>query len=224
MLLLPAAEPTKAAGEIIVAGDGSAMLALPEGLHLPRLITDAGEKSDLAIYKFLHRRNRKTTIHAPLTFAPSNSSMFGARRKALDWSSSSRSSSRPYTKEMKETRHPQTVKQHLAALRMLFDNMVIGQIIPNNPATSVRGPKYSTKKRQDAGADGGRDAAAFQGDRHQPPGRPAGSSVNRSDGLHVRKGERRHPHEGRGLLPDGREVESAPPRKRREASRSLRAP
>ena len=29
---------------------------------------------------------------------------------------------------------------------MLFDNMVIGQIIPNNPAASVRGPKYSTKK------------------------------------------------------------------------------
>ena len=29
---------------------------------------------------------------------------------------------------------------------MLFDSMVIGQIIPNNPAASVCGPKYSTKK------------------------------------------------------------------------------
>ena len=51
-----------------------------------------------------------------------------------------------YAKELKEIRHPQTVKQHLAALRMLFDNLVIGQVIPNNPAASVRGPKYSTKK------------------------------------------------------------------------------
>jgi len=35
-----------------------------------------------------------------------------------------------------------TVKQHLAAIRMLFDWLVIGQVVPNNPAHSVRGPKY----------------------------------------------------------------------------------
>lgn len=29
---------------------------------------------------------------------------------------------------------------------MLFDSLVIGQIIPNNPAARVRGPKYSAKK------------------------------------------------------------------------------
>ena len=41
---------------------------------------------------------------------------------------------------------PQTVKQHLAAIRMLFDWMVVGQVIPMNPASSVRGPRYSIKK------------------------------------------------------------------------------
>ena len=41
---------------------------------------------------------------------------------------------------------PQTVKQHLAAIRMLFDWLVIGQVVPFNPATSVRGPRYSIKK------------------------------------------------------------------------------
>lgn len=35
-----------------------------------------------------------------------------------------------------------TVKQHLAAIRMLFDWLVTGQIVPHNPATSVRGPKH----------------------------------------------------------------------------------
>jgi site-specific recombinase XerD len=39
-----------------------------------------------------------------------------------------------------------TVKQHLAALRMLFDWLVIGQVMPSNPATSVRGPKYVIDK------------------------------------------------------------------------------
>ena len=39
-----------------------------------------------------------------------------------------------------------TVKQHLAAIRMLFDWLVTGQIIPVNPAHAVRGPKHSVKK------------------------------------------------------------------------------
>jgi len=38
-----------------------------------------------------------------------------------------------------------TVKQHLAAIRMLFDWLVVGQIVATNPASSVRGPKHSVK-------------------------------------------------------------------------------
>lgn len=41
---------------------------------------------------------------------------------------------------------PPTVKQHLAAIRMLFDWLVTGQIAPNNPSTSVRGPKHVVKR------------------------------------------------------------------------------
>ena len=33
-----------------------------------------------------------------------------------------------------------TIKQHLAAIRRLCDRLVTGQVIPTNPATSVRGP------------------------------------------------------------------------------------
>ncbi len=39
-----------------------------------------------------------------------------------------------------------TIKQHLAAIKMLFDYLVTGQIVPFNPASAVRGPKYSTKR------------------------------------------------------------------------------
>lgn len=35
-----------------------------------------------------------------------------------------------------------TVKQHLAAIRMVFDYLVAGHIITVNPAAAVRGPKY----------------------------------------------------------------------------------
>ena len=39
-----------------------------------------------------------------------------------------------------------TVKQHLAAVRMLFDWMILGQFLPVNPAASVRGPKHTVKR------------------------------------------------------------------------------
>ena len=35
-----------------------------------------------------------------------------------------------------------TIKQHLAAIRMLFDWLVVGQVINANPAHAVRGPRH----------------------------------------------------------------------------------
>jgi len=37
-------------------------------------------------------------------------------------------------------------KQHLACIRMLFDWLVTGQVMPSNPAHSVRGPRHSVSK------------------------------------------------------------------------------
>jgi site-specific recombinase XerD len=51
-----------------------------------------------------------------------------------------------YIEELQTQRSAPTVKQHLAAVRMLFDWLVIGQILPMNPASSVRGPRYSVKR------------------------------------------------------------------------------
>ena len=39
-----------------------------------------------------------------------------------------------------------TVKQHLAAIRMLFDWLVVGHVLEVNPAHAVRGPKHVVKK------------------------------------------------------------------------------
>jgi site-specific recombinase XerD len=38
-----------------------------------------------------------------------------------------------------------SVKQHLAAIRMLFDWLVTGQVVATNPAHAVRGPKHVVK-------------------------------------------------------------------------------
>ena len=39
-----------------------------------------------------------------------------------------------------------TVKQHLAAIRMLGDWLVVSQVLPVNPAAAVRGPKHVVTK------------------------------------------------------------------------------
>ena len=50
-----------------------------------------------------------------------------------------------YIEGLQDTASAPTVKQHLAALRHLFDWLVVGQILPTNPASSVRGPTHVVK-------------------------------------------------------------------------------
>ncbi len=50
-----------------------------------------------------------------------------------------------YIEQLTDAYAAPTVKQHLAAIRMLFDWLVLGQLIAMNPASSVRGPKHSVK-------------------------------------------------------------------------------
>jgi site-specific recombinase XerD len=51
-----------------------------------------------------------------------------------------------YIEQLTQTRSAPSVKQHLAAIRMLFDWLVVGQIVPSNPASVVRGPKHVVKR------------------------------------------------------------------------------
>lgn len=51
-----------------------------------------------------------------------------------------------YIEELGQVCSAPTVKQRLAAIRHLFDWLVIGQVVPLNPAGSVRGPSHSVKR------------------------------------------------------------------------------
>jgi site-specific recombinase XerD len=51
-----------------------------------------------------------------------------------------------YIEQLCSFRSAPTVKQHLAAVRMLFDWLVVGQVVPTNPASVVRGPSYVVKR------------------------------------------------------------------------------
>ena len=50
-----------------------------------------------------------------------------------------------YIEARQQTHSAPDVKQQLAAVRMLFDWPIIGQVLPHNPAAAVRGPKHVVK-------------------------------------------------------------------------------
>lgn len=51
-----------------------------------------------------------------------------------------------YIEDLQRRISAPSVKVQLAAIRMLFDWLVVGQVMPSNPASAVRGPKHSVKK------------------------------------------------------------------------------
>jgi integrase/recombinase XerD len=113
---------------------------------LPVLIRRVGEKASWRFIEFFtaNIRNKNTrTAYAQ------------AIRQFFQWCEARRvrelEQIRPvliasYIEELQTQRSAPTVKQHLAAVRMLFDWLVIGQVLPMNPASSVRGPRYSVKR------------------------------------------------------------------------------
>ena len=48
-----------------------------------------------------------------------------------------------YIEELQGELGVTSVKQHLSAIRMLFDYLVTGQVVPFNPAQAVQAPRYS---------------------------------------------------------------------------------
>src|SRR5215218_3152462 len=50
-----------------------------------------------------------------------------------------------YIEQLQHQVSAPSVKQQLAAIRMIFNWLVIGQIVPHNPASAARGPKYVVK-------------------------------------------------------------------------------
>ena len=93
-----------------------------------------------------------------------------------------------------------SVKQHLAAIRMLFDWLVTGQVA----ATSTRPPRCAAPSTSSRRARRPCSPPTRPGSSSTPStistGRPARPGADRRDGLQLRPRVRRRRHAGRGLL------------------------
>jgi site-specific recombinase XerC len=65
-------------------------------------------------------------------------------------------------KDLQQTHGAPGVKQQLAAVRMLFDWLITGQIVPMNPAVAVRGPKHVVKTGKTPVLEGGNYLPRFR--------------------------------------------------------------
>ena len=128
-----------------------------------------------------------------------------------------------YVEELGQTHEPPSVKQHLATIRMLFDWLIVGQIVELNPAQAVRGPKHVVKK--------GKTPVL-----NEDEARTLIESINGKDVVSLRdRGAHRgvpllvRPDRGgsrdgcRGLLSPGETLVVSPAREGREAPRHARA-
>lgn len=58
-----------------------------------------------------------------------------------------------YVGQLSQARAAQTVKQHVAAIRRMFEHLVTGQILSSNPAALVRSPKKASDQSATASLD-----------------------------------------------------------------------
>jgi site-specific recombinase XerD len=110
---------------------------------LPVVIANAGENASRRFVEFFtaNIRNKNTRLAYMRALAPF---LDWCERRALGLSDIRPVHVAAYVEQ--HTGSKPTVKQHLAAIRMLFDWLVTGQIVPVNPASSVRGPKHVVRR------------------------------------------------------------------------------
>jgi integrase/recombinase XerD len=113
---------------------------------LPVAIIHAGERASWRFIEFFTANIRNKNTRAAYAQAITQFFKWCEARRVVDLENIQPVAISAYIEELQTSRSAPTVKQHLAAIKMLFDWLVIGQVLPINPASSVRGPKYVTKR------------------------------------------------------------------------------
>lgn len=130
----------------LVAIKATRKLAVSTEVVVPAAIADAGEQAVRRFLEFFAAtiRNRNTRA----AYYRACCSFFG-------WLEQNGIEELPdiepihvavYIEALQATAAKPTVKQHLAAIRHLFDWLVVGQILALNPAHAVRGPKHVVRR------------------------------------------------------------------------------
>ena len=122
------------------------LIPLPSPHQPPSLIAAAGERAQTRFLEFFTAQIRNSNTRRAYA---------QATREFMAWCEmvgiQTITAVQPvhvaaYIEHLTQERAAPTVKQRLAAIRHLFDWLVTGQVVPVNPAASVRGPRHVVKR------------------------------------------------------------------------------
>jgi site-specific recombinase XerD len=129
--------------------------ATPVGTYIvPALITDAG--GDQAGWRYVEFFTANiNNDHTRRAYARACNRFFAwCEQRGLTLAAIRPFDVAAWVKELQGMHGAPGVKQQLAAVRMLFDWLVTGQVVPMNPAAAVRGPKHIVKTGKTPVLDG----------------------------------------------------------------------
>jgi site-specific recombinase XerD len=115
------------------------------GLPLP-MVAAAGERAQLRFLEFFaasirNVHTRRAYAHAVVEFLA-----WCEERGVVSITAIQPLHVAAYIEALSRARSAPTAKLRLAAIRRLFDWLVVGQVMPHNPASSVRGPSHVVKR------------------------------------------------------------------------------
>jgi site-specific recombinase XerD len=122
------------------------LVPIADRVALPRLVAAAGHRAQIRFLEFFAanirnahtRRAYARAVTAFMTWCEGRGVVSIAAVQPLHVAA--------YVEALSKERSAPTAKQHLAAIRHLFDWLVMGQVVPLNPAASVRGPSHSVRR------------------------------------------------------------------------------
>src|SRR6202166_5184707 len=129
--------------------------AVASSMLVPKLIADAGEHASLRFLDFFTANIRNPNTRAAYAVAVRAFFAWLDAKNVAPLAAVRTHHVSAYVEVLGRRYRAPTVKQHLAAIRMLFDWLIVGQIFAGpNPAAAVRGPKHVVKKGKTSVLDG----------------------------------------------------------------------
>jgi site-specific recombinase XerD len=121
------------------------LVALPT-LSAPALVTAAGERAGVRFLEFFASNIRNPNTRRAYAHAVGEFLAWCAGAGVTSITAVQPLHVAAWIELQTQTLSAPTVKQRLAAIRHLFDWLVVGQVVPHNPAASVRGPSHSARQ------------------------------------------------------------------------------
>ncbi len=135
-------EPTR---QLTVTKPSRTVAAASASMVVPAIIADACEHAARRFLEFFAATIRNKNTRVAYLHAVSRFFAWCERHKLGQLADIEPLHVAAYIEALGKDFEKPTVKQHLAAIRMLFDWLVTGQVVATNPAHAVRGPKHVVK-------------------------------------------------------------------------------